>query len=192
MFPWPRGHAVAVRISVCGNRPRTLTASGPSLESRDMHHVEYAYTDGMDGPAVESRLQRAGTGVLALASGDDAYAVPLAHYYDGDRLFFRLGRTPGSTKWEYVDATGTARYVLYGTEATDDPEEIRSWSVLVTGRLRELPERDHGRFDTPEINRRFAPIRVFDEAVEDVEIVVLELEIESMTGRTTPAPVTRE
>jgi nitroimidazol reductase NimA-like FMN-containing flavoprotein (pyridoxamine 5'-phosphate oxidase superfamily) len=37
------------------------------------------------------------TGVLSLARGEEAYAVPLVHYYDGQQLYFRLGRADDTT-----------------------------------------------------------------------------------------------
>lgn len=151
-----------------------------------MEHIEYAYTYGMDDAEVRERLETAETGVLALADGNDAYAVPLAHYYDGERIYFRLGETEGSRKRAFWETTETACYVLYGAEPTDDPEGLDSWSVLVTGRLSELSESEHDRFDTAEINRRFAPIRVFDEAIDDIEITIVELDVETVTGRRTP------
>ncbi|MFB6080281.1 MAG: pyridoxamine 5'-phosphate oxidase family protein [Haloferacaceae archaeon] len=151
-----------------------------------MENIEFAYTHGMDDAEVEERLRTAETGVLALADGNDAYAVPLAHYYDGERIYFRLGSTEGSKKRAFWETTGTACYVLYETDPTDDPHELDSWSVVVTGHLTELPESEHGRFDTAEINRRFTPIRVFDEAIDEIEITIVELDVETVTGRTTP------
>jgi len=152
-----------------------------------MEHIDYAYTSGLDDSEIEDRLQTAQTGVLALSGDGDAYALPLAHYYDGDSLYFRLGLTEGSTKRAFWETTETACYVLYGTEETDDPRGLDSWSVMVTGRLDELPESEHEQFDTAEINRQFSPIRVFDEAIEDIDITIFELQIETMTGRHTPA-----
>jgi hypothetical protein len=58
---------------------------------------------------------------------------------------------------------------------------------MVTGQLVELPETEHERFDTVEINRHFSPIRVFDEAIDEIEITIVELEIDAITGRHTPA-----
>ncbi|MWV66028.1 pyridoxamine 5'-phosphate oxidase family protein [Halorubrum sp. JWXQ-INN 858] len=150
-----------------------------------MKHVEYAYTTGMDDAEIDDRLRTAASGVLALCDDGDAHAVPLAHYYDGERLYFRLGTTEGSKKRELWERTGTASYVLHGTEPTDDPQEIDSWSVVVTGRLVELPESERERFDTAEINRRFSPIRVFGEAIEEIEVSIVELEIDTVTGRVT-------
>ena len=150
-----------------------------------MEHVEYAYTHGMDDAEIEERLLTAQTGVLSLSKGGEAYAIPLAHRYDDGRLYFRIGRTEGSRKGEFMATTETACYVLYGTEATADPRELDSWSVIVTGPLRTVPETEHARFDTAAINREFTPIRVFDESIDEIDIAILELEIDTMTGRST-------
>lgn len=152
-----------------------------------MKHVEYTYTRGMDESEVEERLRETGTGVLALSRGGEAYAVPLAHYYDGTALYFRLGYTEGSKKREFVEATDTACYLLYDAEPTDEARELDSWSVVVTGGLTELSGDERAAFDTAEINRRFAPIRVFDETVDEIEIAIVRLEIDGLTGRITLA-----
>ncbi|ELZ37009.1 hypothetical protein C471_13886 [Halorubrum saccharovorum DSM 1137] len=152
-----------------------------------MEQIEYAYTRGMDDAETAERLRTAASGVLSLARGNDAYALPLAHYYDGEKLYFRLGLRDGSTKRDFWDATETACYVVHATDPTDEPQEIDSWSVVVTGRLTELSEAERERFDTAEINRQFTPIRVFDEAIEDINVVVAGFEIDAVTGRTTPA-----
>jgi len=151
-----------------------------------MEHIEYAYTQGMDAAETEARLRSADTGVLSLSRGNDAYAIPLAHYYDGERLYFRFGSTEGSTKRAFLETTEMACYVVYGTDTTDNPNEIESWSVVVTGRLTELPDDEYEAFDTAAINRRFSPIRVFDEAIEDIDVEIIRLDIETITGRSTP------
>ncbi|RZV11726.1 hypothetical protein BDK88_0607 [Natrinema hispanicum] len=150
-----------------------------------MKHIDYAYTFGIDESTIEERLRTAETGVLSLSKDDESYAIPLAHYYDSDGLYFRLGVTDGSRKQAFIEATETACYVCYGTEATDDPREIESWSVMVTGQLSEIPDSEYDRFDTAEINRQFAPIRVFDENIDEIEIRILELELDTITGRAT-------
>ncbi|WP_435093958.1 pyridoxamine 5'-phosphate oxidase family protein [Halorubrum sp. N11] len=152
-----------------------------------MEREEYAYTRGMDDAETAERLRTAASGVLSLARDNDAYALPLAHYYDGEKLYFRLGLRDESAKRAFWDATETACYVVHATDSTDEPQEIDSWSVVVTGRLTELSEAERERFDTAEINRQFTPIRVFDEAVEDLDIVIAGFAIDTMTGRTTPA-----
>jgi nitroimidazol reductase NimA-like FMN-containing flavoprotein (pyridoxamine 5'-phosphate oxidase superfamily) len=151
-----------------------------------MKHVEYAYTRGMDESEVEERLRTTRTGVLALSNHGDAYAIPLAHHYDGDALYFRLGFNGDSKKREFMEATETATYVLYGTETTDDPREMDSWSIVISGTLRELTADEKRSYDTAEINQNFSPIRVFDEEIDDIDIEVVELVIDSITGRVTP------
>lgn len=150
-----------------------------------MEDVEWTYTSGLDEEAVAEHLRAAETGVLSLARGDDAYAIPLVHHYDGDRLLFRLGRGEDGQKWDWIETTDTATYVAYGTRETDEPAGLEGWSVIVTGRLRELEADEAAAFDPTEINERFPPIRVFDEAIEDMEVVLVELSIEGMTGRAT-------
>lgn len=151
-----------------------------------MEHIEYAYTHGMDDDEIADRLRSEGTGVLSFADGDDAYSIPLAHHYDGEDIYFRLGMTDDSRKRELLDHGGTVSYVVYGSEETEDAREIESWSIVVSGTLTRIPESDNDRFDTAEINRQFTPIRVFDEDVDEMEIVIVRLDADSVTGRTTP------
>ncbi len=151
-----------------------------------MKHIEYAYTRGMDESEIKERLQTAKTGVLALSRDGEAYAIALAHYYDGEGLYFRLGMTEEDAKQEFWKTTETACYFVYDAEPTDDPRGLESWSIIVAGRLTELPEVEHERFDTAEINRDFSPIRVFGEDIEEIEIAIVEFEIDTMTGRITP------
>lgn len=150
-----------------------------------MKNIEYAYTRGMDDDEIEERLRTSESGVLSLTKDSDAYAIPLAHYYDGTGLYFRLGITDESRKREFLETTETACYVLYGADPTDHPRGLDSWSVLVTGQLVELPRTEYERFDTAEINRQFSPIRVFDEAIGDIEITIYELDIDTIAGRAT-------
>ncbi|WP_435344292.1 pyridoxamine 5'-phosphate oxidase family protein [Haloarchaeobius sp. HRN-SO-5] len=151
-----------------------------------MENVEYAYTRGMAESELEDRLRNTKTGVLSLAHDGEAYGIPLAHYYDGERLYFRLGDTGDTKKRSFIESTTTASYVLYGTEETEEAREIESWSVMITGTLHELTDEEREAFDPTEINRDFAPIRVFDEDIADIEIVLFEMDIDRMTGRVTP------
>jgi len=146
-----------------------------AAEGGSMEHVEYVYTFGMDDEEVERHLREAMTGVLSLARDDDAYAVPVGCHYDGDRLLLRLAVESGGEKMSFVDETGQACFVVY--EATTD----ESWSVLVVGTLRETTE----EFTAAQVNQWFAPLRVFSEAIDDVEPVLYELEMDTVTGRTT-------
>lgn len=150
-----------------------------------MDHIQYAQTRGLSEAEVEERLERSQTGVLALAGGAEAYAIPLAHYYDGESLYLRFGLTSGSQKAAFLESTQTARYLLYGTEPSDDAQGMDSWSILLTGSVEEIPAGQYDRFDTAEINNQFAPIRVFGEDIEEIEIAIYEFKIQSRTGRAT-------
>lgn len=150
-----------------------------------MKHIDYADTYGLSDDTIDERLRSTETGVLSLARDGETYAIPLAHYYDEGRLYLRLSRTDSSRKQAFIDATETATYCLYEADAVDDARGLESWSIIIQGRLVELPADEYERFDTAEINRRFAPIRVFDEAIDEIEIVIYELEMETVTGRRT-------
>jgi len=139
-----------------------------------MDHVEYIHTAGMDEREVERRLSAGETGVLALAEESKAYAIPLAFHYDGERIVFRLGTGDDARKMAYVDATDTASFVHHGYDAPDS-----SWSIVVEGPL----ERDAVDYDEAEINARFPALRVFDEAIDDLDVELVAMRMERVTGR---------
>jgi len=144
--------------------------------------ARFAYTTAMSRADVESHLRRTGHGVLSLADGGDSYAIPLYHYYEDGTLFFRLGETPGNRKAAYIDRTDTATYVVYEARETANPAEERGWSIVVRGPIERVPE-DHPAYDIRAINERFAPIRLFDEAHDEVELTLYELRIDHLSGR---------
>jgi nitroimidazol reductase NimA-like FMN-containing flavoprotein (pyridoxamine 5'-phosphate oxidase superfamily) len=144
--------------------------------------VSFAYTHGMDRETVLERLESTPDGVLALADGDDSYAVPVFHHYADGSLYFRLGESPDSRKAAFLDATETATYVVSAVDPTADPDGQSGWSVLARGPIRAVPE-DDPAYDAVEINERFDPIRVFDESLDELELTLYELRIEELAGR---------
>jgi nitroimidazol reductase NimA-like FMN-containing flavoprotein (pyridoxamine 5'-phosphate oxidase superfamily) len=141
-----------------------------------MEHVEYVYTSGMSETEVDEHLRSGEHGVLALADGDDAYAVPLSYHYDGERFLLRVSEhDDDSEKGQYLRTTGTATFVRY-EGSTDD-----SWSVHVRGPVREWD----ADVDEATLNEWFPPFRLFDEAVGDVEFSLYELGMETVVGRKT-------
>ena len=136
-----------------------------------MEHVDYSYTYGMDESELDELLRVHDVGVLALADGDDADAVPVAYDYDGESLVVRFAEREESTKMNCLEATDTATLVVYEAGAA-------SWSIVARGPLRERAVVDEAASD-----RRFSPLPLFGEAGEDVETRVYELEIEELTGR---------
>jgi hypothetical protein len=143
-----------------------------------VEHIDYVYTLGMAESDVERHLEAAETGVLSLADGSRAYAVPVhCHYQDGN-LLFRLTDDDDSEKLAFLDATTEACFVRYGATNGD------SWSVLVRGPIAAVD--DPSRYDAAAINERFGPARIFDEDVGDTSVDLFELRAESVTGRKTP------
>lgn len=142
-----------------------------------MDNVSYVETIGMDERELEEHLRGTEAGVLALADGGEAYAVPVSFRYRNGRFLLRLTDDGHSEKFAFLEATERATFVAFGQDGTD------SWSVLVRGPLVAVDgtERDD-LLGNPET---FGPIRLFDEAVPDVEVRVFELEVESLTGRRT-------
>ena len=145
--------------------------------------VRFGYTREMPESEIESCLSDVGHGVLSLADGDDSYAIPLYHHYEDGTLFFRLGETPSDSKADYIETTDTATYVVFEAEATAGPAEARGWSVIARGPIERVPE-SHPAYDVASINEQFAPIRIFDEAHDEVELRLYELRPEVLSGRT--------
>jgi len=141
-----------------------------------MEHAEYVYTVGMDTAEVDEYLRAGSHGVLALADGDDAYAVPLSYHYDGQRLLLRVStHDDDGEKRRYLDTTDTATFVCFAADNDG------SWSIHVRGSVTEWP----GTVDEATLNEWFPPFRLFDEAVEDVAFALYELDMESVVGRRT-------
>jgi nitroimidazol reductase NimA-like FMN-containing flavoprotein (pyridoxamine 5'-phosphate oxidase superfamily) len=69
----------------------------------------------MDALEIASFLEDYGTGVLALASEDDAYAIPVSYAFDADEeaIYFRMGFAPGSQKRKYLEDTEHLSFVVY-------------------------------------------------------------------------------
>lgn len=142
-----------------------------------MDHVEYVYTVGMDESTVDEYLRAGAHGVLALADGGDAYAVPLSYHYDGDRLLLRVSThdDEASEKRRYLETTETATFVCFAADADG------SWSILVRGPVAPWA----GDVDEATLNEWFPPFRLFDETVEDVAFTLYELGMGTVVGRRT-------
>jgi hypothetical protein len=135
--------------------------------------IDYVYTVGMDDEEVTERLEANGTGVLSLADGGRAYAVPVNYRYRDDRLHVRLSDDGNSEKLAFVEATEEACFLLYRGTPPED-----AWSILLTGRLREATE-----VSREEIAGDLDPLRVFDESIDEVTVRIYEFEVYDVTGR---------
>lgn len=141
-----------------------------------MEHAEYVYTVGMDRSELDECLRDGEHGILALADGDDAYAVPLSYHYDGDRILLRVSsQGDGGEKTRFLETTDTATFVRYDASNSD------SWSIHIQGAIHPWSE----DVDEATLNEWFPPFRIFDESIEDVEFTLYELVLESVVGRRT-------
>jgi len=144
--------------------------------------TDFTYTAGMTESEVEAALGERGHGVLALAVDGESYAVPVFHHYENGSLLFRLGESPDSRKQEFIESTETATYVVYEVDATADAAAHAGWSVVARGPIHAVPE-DAAGYDAAAINERFAPIRLFDEAPDEVALTLYELRVDELAGR---------
>lgn len=145
----------------------------------DTTHIQYADTRGLSDREVAELLDDHRVGVLGLADGGRAYTVPVEYHFDGERLWLRLSDDGRSRKLAYLERTTEPQFLVYGHGGPYD-----SWSVLVTGALREVDPEAAG-IDAATVNDWFGPLRVFDEVVQDLEIRLFEFVVDSMVGRAT-------
>lgn len=84
---------------------------------------------GMTDEEIDAFLAEQGTGILALADGGDAYAVPISFGYKAGRLYFAYYRfSEQPRKKRFTEETRTACLAVY------DVESLFRWrSVLAMG-----------------------------------------------------------
>jgi nitroimidazol reductase NimA-like FMN-containing flavoprotein (pyridoxamine 5'-phosphate oxidase superfamily) len=133
----------------------------------------------MDATEIADFLDSQQTGVLALASEGDAYAVPVSYAYDIDEqaVYFRLGFAPGSQKQRFIDTTEHVSFVVYG-------EADGRWnSVLVSGRLEPMAETNLDSTILEAVKRLDIPyFKVFDRPAEEVDFTIVRLNVDGLNG----------
>jgi len=130
----------------------------------------------------DSLLGRHETGVLALASDDDPYAIPISFGYDADdrRFFLRLVSTPKSEKRAFLEAEPSARLVVYEEEA----ETATYRSVVVTGTLEAISTEDMTVERIEQYGRAKRPLfEIWGESKRDLDIGLYELDADEVSGR---------
>jgi hypothetical protein len=136
----------------------------------------------MTDAAVDAFLREQGTGVLALADGDSAYAVPISFGYETGRAVFAYWQFgPESRKRAYTEATERACLTVY-----DVVSEGEWRSVVARGPLRELSGEEWadlgGLIDDNAWSPEFTGVRD-----RQLSVVGYELRIDEATGfRRTP------
>ena len=133
----------------------------------------------MDGTEIASFLETRSTGVLALASGDDAYGVPVAFAFEADEsnVYFRLGYDSDSQKRSYIEATETATFTVYDRT----PEGWKS--VIAEGELETLTETSLETSLEESIRNLDIPyFQVHAESAADLEQNTVRLDATKLTG----------
>lgn len=130
----------------------------------------------------DSLLGRHETGVLALASDDEPYAIPISFGYDADdrRFFLRLVSTPESEKRAFLEAEPAARLVVY-----EEEEETATYrSVVVTGTLEAISTEDMTVERIEQYGRAKRPLfEIWGESKRDLDIALYELDADQISGR---------
>lgn len=133
----------------------------------------------MDGIEITEFLEDHMAGVLGLAAGDEAYAIPVSFTYrpEDTACYFRFGYGPESRKQAFLEATDWATFVVY------ELGEAGWESVLVEGELTLLSEGEADTELVESINRLRIPyFDVFERPHEDLEFVIGRLAAASLTG----------
>lgn len=163
-----------------GIDPRETVRLGPREPLHIMDPTNFVYTVGMTDSEVTDVLERRTSGVLSFAVDDDAYAIPISYHYADGSVYFRFGNDRDEAgKVAAAETTGDACFVLY----EEDDED--SWSVILSGPLRRVDDPAARGFDETTMRERFGPIRVFDEAVEEIRVELYELDARRTVGRRT-------
>jgi hypothetical protein len=136
----------------------------------------------MTDAEVNAFLTEQGTGVLALADGGSAYAIPISFGYEAGRAVFAYWQfDPESLKREYTGTTERACLTVY------DVESAAEWrSAIARGPLRELDSDEWpdlgGLIDDNAFSPEFTGVRG-----RQLSVVGYELRIDEATGfRRTP------
>ena len=134
----------------------------------------------MTADETDALLGRHETGVLALARGDEPYAVPISYGYDAsDRRFcMRLVSAPGGEKSRFLDDSQRVRFVVYEERGTTYR------SAVATGRLEHVPRSAL----TPDHVARFGTAKrplfeMWDRARDELDIRLYELDPDQLSGR---------
>jgi len=143
------------------------------------------YSD-LSADELDAVLGRNETGVLALARGDNPWAIPISYGYNGveNRFYFQLVKTDDSEKQRFLGATTPARLVVTGHRGETYT------SVIADGTLRKV-FRDE--LSVEEIHQYGGSKRPLMEAwSEGEDIDLYELEPDTLTGRRFSVDLTRD
>ncbi|MFB6170072.1 MAG: pyridoxamine 5'-phosphate oxidase family protein [Haloarculaceae archaeon] len=134
----------------------------------------------MGADEIAAFLQAHGTGVLSLAEGDEPYSVPVSYGYAAEEgcFYLRLGYRDGSEKPSFIEASASARLVVY--DHTDE-----GWkSVIAVGDLSELSKADLTPDLVEQLSQAELPhFEMWEEPKEELEFTINQLDVTRVTGR---------
>ncbi|MGQ4556249.1 pyridoxamine 5'-phosphate oxidase family protein [Halobellus sp. GM3] len=131
----------------------------------------------MTDAEIDAFLREQGTGVLALADGGRAYAVPISFGYEAGRAVFAYWQFGAdSEKIAYSEATERACLAVYETNTQFDWQ-----SVLAFGPLEELTPKEWTDVGELMDDNAWSP-DLSDVGKRRLSIVGYEMDIESVTG----------
>lgn len=134
----------------------------------------------MDATEIVDFLESQLAGVLAMASGNDAYAIPVSFTFvpEESRLYFRLGYAPGSQKKKFVDATNHASFVAY------DHQSAGWQSVVAMGRLVTLSKTNVDTSVLEALKHLDIPyFKIFERPTEEIDFTIVALHLGQINGR---------
>lgn len=135
----------------------------------------------LDDHEIEQFLKERGLGVLGLASGGEAYTIPIAFAYDeaANRCIFRFIMSEDSDKRTFISETAVGSLTAYEWSRPDD------WkSVVARGQLQPIADEDlaHAAALFSDVGEETA-LEVFHDPISEYDTVWCELEISEVTGR---------
>ena len=137
-------------------------------------------TTALDDAETDALLARHETGVLALARGDEPYAIPVSYGYDADarRFYLRLVSTPDSEKRRFLGSSPATRLVVY--EADGDTYS----SVVAVGDLETIPRDALTVEDVEQFGRAERPLfEIWGASRADLDVGLYRLDPTTLSGR---------
>lgn len=128
----------------------------------------------------DALLERHETGVLALARGDEPYAIPVSYGYDAEkrRFYLRLVSTPESEKRRVFTSSPHARLVVY-EEAGDTYR-----SVVAVGTLEEIDRAELTVEHVEQYGDAKRPLfEIWGESKRDLDVDLYQLDPDELSGR---------
>lgn len=134
--------------------------------------------EDLDRRDCDSVLYQQGWGMLAMTDGSSPYVLPMSFGYDGEACYVQM--TTSGRKNDILSENPQASLAVMAF----DPESGASQSVLVEGSIAVVPEADaaDGLTALAENAEFGRDLSVWGEPVQDVDLEVYRLDVETVTG----------